>query len=641
MKKAAANSGMLGSAGKWFTALITTCAAVAGLLVNAQSLGLTSWLGSVDLGITAHAARRIVVAPRADTLLAIGDTATLAVTVTDRRGAVLMGALVDWKSDDSAVVVVDTSGNVIARGPGTAQVTAELRDLHAVARITVMQKPERMVLVSDTSVRVLEGDTARVRAHALDARGHTVRGKSVRWQSSDTAVAVVDSAGLVTGRGPGRTTLRASLAGLESSVALQVDLAAATLGILSGAGQRGPAGRPLAEPIMLLVLSRGGLPVPNSAVALTAEGGTVEPASGSTDHTGRLRANWTLGPRPGPQRLRARVLTLDSTITLTAEADPVPGNTRVELVGTAPVGDVGTTLEDPLVIRVTDSAGAPLSDVPVKLSPLDRGAIAAQNERTDSLGQVSAKWTLGPRSGPQRIRVEVGNPRTLPPFTVSGSALPGPAKALVVRTSGVEGVAGRALSQPVVVTAVDASGNPVLEGAVSVRARQGHVADSLIRFDTQGRALIHWKMGDTAGVQTVEVRMAGVDTVTRISATVAAGPAAKLALKGEMGKSGSPIAVTAQVTDELGNPVARALVSFSVSGGKVSSAKLATDKSGHAAIHWTPASGSKTPLILTAKLSGTRLVETWSPPAPAAAAGPPATPAKKPVVTAARKHPNR
>ena len=73
MKKAAASSGMLGSAGKWFTALITTFAALAGLLANAQSLGLTSWLGSVDLGIAAHAARRIVVAPKADTLLAIGD----------------------------------------------------------------------------------------------------------------------------------------------------------------------------------------------------------------------------------------------------------------------------------------------------------------------------------------------------------------------------------------------------------------------------------------------------------------------------------------------------------------------------------------------------------------------------------------
>src|SRR5262249_35698014 len=155
----------------------------------------------VDLGITAHAARRIVVAPKADTLMAIGDTAVLAVTVTDRRGAVLMGALVDWKSDDSNVAVVDTSGTVIARGPGKTRITAQLRDLNAIAQITVTQKPEQLVLASDSAVKILEGDTLRLNAHALDARGHVVRGKTTRWQSGDSTIAAVDSTGLVTARG--------------------------------------------------------------------------------------------------------------------------------------------------------------------------------------------------------------------------------------------------------------------------------------------------------------------------------------------------------------------------------------------------------------------------------------------------------
>ncbi|HWA56221.1 MAG TPA: Ig-like domain-containing protein [Gemmatimonadales bacterium] len=633
MKKAAASSnGVLGSAGKWFTALITTCAAVAGLLVNAQSLGLTSWLGSVDLGIAAHAARRIVVAPRADTLLAIGDTAVLSVTVTDRRGAVLMGALVDWKSDDTNVVVVDTTGAAVARGPGSAQVTAMLRDLRATARILVTQKPERLVLTTDTAVRVLEGDTVRLRAHALDARGHTVRGRGLRWQSADTAVAQVDSAGLVTARGPGRVLLRGGVGGLDTSVAVQVDLAPATLGILSGAGQRGPAGRPQAEPIVLLVLSRGGLPVPNTGVALAAETGTVDPASGTTDRTGRFRANWTLGPRPGPQRLKARVLSLDSTVTITAEADPVPGNTRVELAGPPPVGDVGHTIEEPLVIRVTDSTGAALPDVPVRLSVLDRGSIAAQAERTDSLGQVTARWTLGPKSGPQRVRVEVGNPRTLPAFTVSGTGLPGPARALVVRAGALTGTAGRALAQPVMVTAVDAGGNAVLEGSVSVRAHHGHVADTVVRFDTQGRALIPWTLGDTAGPQTLEVRMAGVDSAALVHATATAGPAARLVLKGETGKPGTPVVATAEVTDGYGNPVAKTALSFSASGGKVATAKVTTDKAGKATTKWTPAPGSR-PQTLTVRVPGTRLSASWSP-APAATASPPV---KKPVVTASRK----
>lgn len=649
MKKAAQPSGMLGSAGKWFTALITTCAAVAGLLVNAQNLGLTSWLGSVDLGITANAARRIVVAPRADTLLAIGDTAVLAVTITDRRGAVLMGALVDWQSDDSSVAVVDTTGAVVARGPGSAQITASLRDLHAVARVTVIQRPERLVLQSDTALRALEGDTVRLLAKALDARGHTVRNRPVRWQSGDSSVAVVDSTGLVTTRGPGRVVLRGAIGPLESSVALQVDLAPATLGILSGAGQRGPAGRPQPEPIVLLVLSRGGLPVPGAAVALSAEAGSVEPASGSTDKTGRLRANWILGPRPGPQRLRARVLTLDSTITITAEADPVPGNTRVEFAGAPPTGDVTAPLEDPLVLRVTDSAGAPLPEVPVRLTPLDKGSIVVQAERTDSLGQLTARWTLGPRSGPQRLRVEVGNPRTLPAFTLTGTGLPGPARTLVVKTTDVEGVAGKLVPQPVVITATDAGGNPVLEGFVKVHPRQGAVFDTLIKFDTQGRALVQWTLGDTAGVQALEVRMDGVDSVARVLATVKPGAPARLELKGESSKPGSPVVLSALVTDQHGNPVPRASLTLSATSGKVANAKHVTDRTGRASTRWTPAPGSK-PATITAKLTGTKLSATWSPApavaetatvvkpaAPAPAKKTAATTAKKPVVAAVKK----
>jgi len=620
MKKSASNSGVLGHAGKWFTALITTCAALAGLLANAQSLGLTSWLGSVDLGLAAHAARRIVVSPRADTLLAIGDTSVVAVTVTDRRGAVLMGALVNWRSDDTTVAVVDTSGLIVARGPGNARVTAQVRDLSATTRITVIQRPDRMVIASDSVVRVLEGDTLRLRARAVDARGHALRGRTPRWQSGDSNVALVDTAGLLTARGPGRTTLRASVAGLESAVTLQVDLAAATLGILSGAGQRGPAGRPQAEPIVLLVLSRGGLPVPGSAVTLSADGGTVEPASGTTDKTGRLKANWTLGPRPGPQRLRARVLSLDSTVTITAEADPVPGNTRVELVGASPTADVGGAIEDPVVVRVTDSAGGALPDVPIGWSTLDRGTVAPQGERTDSLGQASARWVLGPRSGIQRLKVEVGNPRTFPPFILNGTALPGPPAVIAVRGTPAEGVVGRPLAQPVIVMALDAGGNPVLEANVTVRALRGSVADPSPKVDTQGRALVRWTLGDTAGAQVLEVRVKGIDSVARVTAHASAGPAAAIALKEEIPKAGGPVTLTATVTDSHGNPVHKVPVMFAVTGGKVSVAKVFTDEAGHAATRWTP-STKPVAQTLTARLTGTKIAATYAVSAPERLAG--------------------
>jgi Bacterial Ig-like domain (group 1) len=406
-----------------------------------------------------------------------------------------------------------------------------------------------------------------------------------------------------------------------------VDLAAATLGILSGAGQRGPAGRSQAEPIVLLVLSRGGLPVPSSSVALTAEEGSIEPSSGVTDKTGRLRANWTLGPRPGPQRLRARVLALDSTVTITAEADPVPGNTRVELVGAPPTGDVGAALEDPVVVRVTDSAGTPLPDIPVKLTVLDRGSVSAAAERTDSLGRVSAKWVLGPRSGPQRLRVEVGNPRTLPPFTVSGTALPGPAAAIAIKSGlRVAGIAGRPLPQPVIVTAVDAGGNPVLEATVRVHPRHGSVTDTAPKLDTQGRAMVQWTLGDTAGVQVLEVGVSGVGSPARVTAVASAGAPTRLAVKGDPGKAGAPIAITVTVTDTHGNPVAKVPVAFAANGGKVATPRAVTDQSGHATTRWTR--GARPAIqILTANLTGAKLSASYTAPPPPA--GPVVTPVKK------------
>jgi adhesin/invasin len=642
-------SGVLGNAGKWLTALITTCAALGTLLVSAQNLGLTAWLGSVDLGITAHAARRVAITPRADTLFAVEDTSVLAATVTDRRGGVLVGVLINWSSEDTTVAVVDTAGLVVARGPGTTKITAGVRDLLASARITVRQRPQRMALAGDTAVRLLEGDTLRLLAAAVDAHGHRVRGLTPRWQSGDTTVAVVDSLGLARARGPGRTVLRARVGELESTVAVEVDLAPSTLGILSGNGQRGPAGRPLAEPIVVLVLSRGGLPVPGVGVMLAADGGQVDPAGGTTDRSGLLRVNWTLGPRPGPQRLHARVLTLDSTASVLAEADPLPGNTRIELLSTLPTGQVGMALDEPILVKVTDTAGAPMADVPVKWNALDRGRVSAAAERTDSLGQISAQWTLGPHAGNQRLRAEVGNPHTLAPFVVTAIATSGPPSRLVVRSGeGQKGVVGKSLPQPLTVVVLDSAGNVVLDARVRIHALSGGLADTAPKPDLQGRTLVRWKLGEKAGDQQLRLRTAGVDSIVTAHALAEAGKAAALTLKETRAKtaSGSPLAIVASVTDAHGNPVARAPVTFSASGGKLTTTHRVTDDSGHVATSWAPAVKAAEQ-TLTAKVTGTSLSAasvfksapvTRATPAKPAKRNPPVTPASRTTASRTPAH---
>ena len=424
MKRTANSSGgVLHGAGKWVTWILTTAAALTALLVNARNLGLTAWFGVVDLSFADHAAYRVVVTPRADSLFAVGDTTVLAATVTDRRGAVLTGALLHWHTEDSNVVAVDSAGTVVARGPGRARVTATVRDLTAGAMISVLQRPARVLIAGDSSLRIRQGDTIQLAAIALDARGHRIANAAPRWRSGDSTIIAVDSLGTAIAHGAGRTRLWASAGEGGAEVAVDVELTASTVAVVSGADQRAPAGRRLAEPIVFRAIARGGQPVPGAAVTFsTADGeGQIDPATATADREGRLKLIWTLGSHPGPQQLVARIAGVDTTFTVGADAEPVPGNTRVELIGAMPVAPAGLQLPQPVTIRFTDTAGAALVGIPVTWTLLDGGSVEA-SARTDSLGTAAASWTLNTRAGKQRLLAQVGSARAIPAFTITATA---------------------------------------------------------------------------------------------------------------------------------------------------------------------------------------------------------------------------
>src|SRR6266849_9311392 len=162
MKKPELSSGWLHGAGKWITVLLTTAAALVGLLVNAKSLGLPAWLGAGGLSYADIAARRVLVIPIADTLHAIGDTLHLAAIVTDNRGATLSGANVVWTSDNPSVATVDSSGTVIARGPGKAAVAAAVREYSAHSAVIVWQRVSGVMIAHDSVLRFPEGTTIQL-----------------------------------------------------------------------------------------------------------------------------------------------------------------------------------------------------------------------------------------------------------------------------------------------------------------------------------------------------------------------------------------------------------------------------------------------------------------------------------------------
>lgn len=613
MKRSANSSGVLHGASKWLTWILTTAAALTALLVNARNLGLTAWFGAVDLSFADHAAYRVVVTPRADSLYALGDTTVLAATVTDRRGAVLTGALLHWHSEDTNVVAVDSAGTVVARGPGRTRVTVTVRDLTAGAMLMVIQRPTRVLIAGDSSLRIRQGDTIQLAAIALDARGHRIANAAPRWRSGDTATVTVDSLGTAIGRSSGRTRLWANAGDGDAEVSVDVELTAMMVSVQSGDGQHAPAGRHLADLVVLQALARSGQPVPGATVAFsTMDGeGQVDPASAVADKDGRVRVNWTLGSHPGPQHLVARLASIDTVFTVAAEADPVPGNTHVDLVGTAPSGPAGLALGQPVTLRYSDSSGTALVSVPVTWTLLDGGSVDA-SARTDSLGNATARWTLSARAGHQRLLAQVGNPRAIPAFTITATAeTRSPAGIAIISGLGQAGPAGKSLPKPVVLMLRDSLGNGIPGRVLIARTAQGALAETALTTNAQGRVQLRWSLGPTAGVQVAEVRLAGLDSVTHVVAHAAAGAPAKVSITSippTKGTTGNVVGIVATVSDALGNPVPNTSVAFVITGGTPTAARTKSDASGRATVNWTPAApGAQR---VTVAITGTKLSAT-------------------------------
>lgn len=482
-------AGIWTGAHKLVLGTITTAAALMTLMLNAKALGVSSWLGVLEPNLADHAARRIVLSPRTDTLRAIGDTAAIVATVTDARGATLAGASLRWRSSDSTVASVDSGGNIVARAPGRATVEVRVREVFASAAILVRQHPERLVLVGDSLLDVSAGDSARVTAVAVDAKGHRIRGVSPHWESSDTTIAVVDSTGLAFSRNAGTARLVAVLGEHRVAATARVVLRPAEIVVVQGDAQRAPAGRTLASPVVLQVRSRSGEPVPD--VDLTFETDDAEavlaPATARSDAQGRVRTTWTLGRRAGAQRMRARFASIDAPLVVAADADPVAKDTRVEVLSEALTGTVASKLERPVALRVTDSSGIALAGVRVTWTPLDGGSIEGA-ATTDSVGYAYASWWLGPRAGAQRLRVQVGDARVLPAHTLRATASPSVPVSVVV-TLAKPGAKG---TRDVIAKVTDAHGNPVPEQTLRFSSTFGSLSAAESVADSLGRARVTW-----------------------------------------------------------------------------------------------------------------------------------------------------
>jgi len=219
----------------------------------------------------------------------------------------------------------------------------------------------------------------------------------------------------------GRQRLAASTDGVDTVVTVEAEAEPVSANTRTAAladSQSSKIATALAVPVGVRITDTTGRVMGDLAVRWVAlDGGSITSTSPRTDSLGEVRATWVLGPRAGPQHVRAligdgrtvRPVVLHATATAGAPA-------AVGIVsGDAQHGAPSTATSKPIVLRVTDAAGNPVRGISVSLLPKHgEGTLPDSTPVTDSLGLVRSQWTLGATIGAQHVTARVdGVPKTV------------------------------------------------------------------------------------------------------------------------------------------------------------------------------------------------------------------------------------
>ena len=144
---------------------------------------------------------------RSSLTLNYGKTFTLKATISPSNAT---NKSVKWSSSNTKVVTVTSSGKVKAVGTGKAYITCKPADggngKGAICLVEVKKIEVIGILLDQTSLVMDRGATYKLKATVLP---ETASNKKLKWVSTNTKVATVDSTGKVIAKGKGSCEIRA------------------------------------------------------------------------------------------------------------------------------------------------------------------------------------------------------------------------------------------------------------------------------------------------------------------------------------------------------------------------------------------------------------------------------------------------
>jgi len=153
--------------------------------------------------------------------LTVGGSGTVLAALRDVRGQPLAGRSVRWTSGATDVASVDAAGEVLARAPGRAVITAASEGISQTFAVTVIAEPVSAVAMTPAAVSLSPGESASLAAQASGGDGRVLE-RPLDWSSSAPAVATVTSSGRVTAVAPGSAVISAGTDGKTATATVTV-----------------------------------------------------------------------------------------------------------------------------------------------------------------------------------------------------------------------------------------------------------------------------------------------------------------------------------------------------------------------------------------------------------------------------------
>jgi trimeric autotransporter adhesin len=323
-------------------------------LVTAVSAGTTNIVASAD-GLEAMAAVVVEIPPPTTpppsagvatvtsvlgtSALQIGGSTQATAIARDASGNVLTGRTIAWSSSNAAVASVSAAGLVTAVAAGTSQIVATVEGHTGSATLTVTAAPPAVVTSVTTTLgssSLTAGATTQASAVARDASGNTLTGRAIAWSSSNTAIATVNNAGVVTAVAAGTAQIRATVDGVVGSVTVTVT-APAPVPVASVTAS-------LAAPSIAVGATTNASAVARDASGNTLTGRAVTWSSTNTAVATVSATGVVTAVSAGTSQIRATVEGVIGNVTLTVTAAaPIPvASVSVSLTASSIQTGIGT-----------------------------------------------------------------------------------------------------------------------------------------------------------------------------------------------------------------------------------------------------------------------------------------------------------